>query len=443
MNLLADFPDRIYLEQIRQHLWSGREFGRAAVMVGAGFSRNAEKAAPSIPEFPLWTEIAEKMFDALYPAETLDESKRQRLRIIMTSGAPLRLANEYEAAFTRPALDDLLLNSIVDHGYHPGNLHRMLLSLPWADVFTTNYDTLLERTRVFIHDRKYDLIVDTSDISVASRPRIVKLHGSFPSHRPFVITEEDFRTYPNQFSPFVNLVQQSIMENVFCLLGFSGNDPNFLNWTGWVRDRLGNHTQPIYLCGILNLSPFQRKLLEARHVIPVDLSPLFPESTWLDRAVRHNKSLEWLLLTLLRGAPTNVIHWPKTVIASAWEPTPDLPPTLPASRPLSPLGEQSPRAIRGRLPEEKVSEIYDCWKQNRLEYPGWVVLPEDNRELLWEYTKYWLEPILSSIDQVSAPKDLLLLFELNWRMEKNSFAVSGTPRRKNSAGHRSVQSLSR
>src|SRR5437588_467363 len=116
MNLSVNFPDRIYLEQIRHHLWSGREFGRAAVMVGAGFSRNAEKATPSIPEFPLWTEIAERMFDGLYPAGTLDESKRQRLRISLTSGAPLRLANEYEAAFTRPALDDLLLNSIVDHG---------------------------------------------------------------------------------------------------------------------------------------------------------------------------------------------------------------------------------------------------------------------------------------------------------------------------------------
>ncbi|MEA2206555.1 MAG: hypothetical protein QOE77_3331 [Blastocatellia bacterium] len=257
MSLTVQFPDQIYLEQIRQRLWGAREFGRAAVMVGAGFSRNAQKTTASIPEFPLWIDIAENMFDALYPAGSVDEDKRQRSKITMTSGTPLRLASEYEAAFTRAALDDLLLNSIADNGYQPGNLHRMLLSLPWADVFTTNYDTLLERTRPFIHDRKYDLILDASDIPVASRPRIVKLHGSFPSQRPFVITEKDFRTYPRRFSPLVNLVQQSVMENVFCLLGFSGDDPNFLNWTGWVRDHLGNHTQPIYLCGILNLSRFR------------------------------------------------------------------------------------------------------------------------------------------------------------------------------------------
>jgi hypothetical protein len=336
----------------------------------------------------------------------------------MTSGTPLRLASEYEAAFMRAALDDLLLNSIADNGYRPGNLHRMLLSLPWADVFTTNYDTLLERTRPFIHDRKYDLVLDTPDIPVASRPRIVKLHGSFPSQRPFVITEEDFRTYPRRFSPLVNLVQQSVMENVFCLLGFSGDDPNFLNWTGWVRDHLGNHTQPIYLCGILNLSPFQRRLLEGRNVIPIDLSPLFPQSLWPDEAMRHTKALEWLLLTLLHGAPPNLVRWPKTVSGNTWEPAADLPSLSPGSRPLSPLGERSPKAMTRSLSCAELGEVYDVWSQNRKEYPGWVVLPKDNREDLWDFTKYWFEPILNSIDQLSAPRDLLLLAELNWRIEK-------------------------
>ncbi|MEA2206554.1 MAG: hypothetical protein QOE77_3330 [Blastocatellia bacterium] len=62
--------------------------------------------------------------------------------------------------------------------------------------------------------------------------------------------------------------------------------------------------------------------------------------------------------------------------------------------------------------------MHDVWTQNRKEYPGWVVLPEDNREHLWDFTKYWFEPILNSIDQLSAPRDLLLLGELNWRIEK-------------------------
>ena len=119
---MIEFPSQIYIEQIREHLWRG-DSGRAAVMVGAGFSRNAEKMSSRIPDFPLLKEIAEQAFDALYPKGSLDEEQRQRSKIIMTSGVPLRLMSEYEAAFTRPTLDDLLINTIPDNAYRPGDIH--------------------------------------------------------------------------------------------------------------------------------------------------------------------------------------------------------------------------------------------------------------------------------------------------------------------------------
>lgn len=418
MSLPVHFPDQIHVEQIRRHLWSGREFGRAAVMIGSGFSLNSVKVNDSVPNFPIWKQLAEKMFDALYPPSAADDKSWQEARITKISGAPLRLASEYEAAFTRPNLDDLLINAIPDSAYRPGDLHRLLLSLPWSDIFTTNYDTLLERTRPFIHDRKYDLILNTSDIPVVSRPRIVKLHGSFPSQRPFIITEEDFRTYPQKFSPFVNLVQQSIMESVFCLLGFSGDDPNFLSWTGWVRDHLGEHAPPVYLCGILSLSTFQRKLLEGRKVVPVDLSPLFPKSSWPNPSIRHAKALEWFLLTLLYGRPPNIIHWPKSVNEIIWQPSEGVHPIPSGPRPLSPLGEKSPKTLAIPVPLEHLETIHQTWQAKRKEYPGWAVAPQDNRETLWHYTEYWFEPILGSIGQLAPPQNLFLLYELNWRLER-------------------------
>lgn len=112
----------------------------------------------------------------------------------------------------------------------------MLLKLPWSYIFCTNYDTLLERTLPFIHERKYEIIRKIESIHGSHKPRIVKLHGSFPDTFPFTITGEDFRLYPTKFAPFVNMVQQSLVENIFCLIGFSGEDPNFLNWTGSIRD---------------------------------------------------------------------------------------------------------------------------------------------------------------------------------------------------------------
>src|SRR4029450_1046551 len=52
MATVASFPDQGHLDMIRQRPWSVREFGRAAVMVGAGFSRQALAASPSVGRLP-------------------------------------------------------------------------------------------------------------------------------------------------------------------------------------------------------------------------------------------------------------------------------------------------------------------------------------------------------------------------------------------------------
>lgn len=70
----------------------------------------------------------------------------------------------------------------------------------------------------------------------------------------------------------MNTVQQSLIENTLCLLGFSGDDPNFLSWIGWILDNLGRENSPkIYLIGIINLSDAQQKLLATKNIVIVDL----------------------------------------------------------------------------------------------------------------------------------------------------------------------------
>lgn len=310
------FADQAHLEHIRSRLWTGREFGQAAVMVGAGFSLNAQRVPGSQGRFLLWKELGEKLFDESFPIpvneSVAERHKREAQRIQSTAGnGPLRLAHQYDVAFGRHKLHELVLRSLPDRNYTPSQLHTLLLSLPWADVFTTNYDTLIERTRDTLYERQYDLVQTMDDIPGAAKPRIVKLHGSFPSHRPFILTEEDYRIYPRKFPGFVNLVQQSMMENAFCLLGFSGDDPNFLHWSGWVRDTLGSEAPSIYLCGLLDLSSAERHVLHRRNIIPVDLSPLFPRSVYVDSARRHYRALEWLLRSLTNGEPPDPNLWPR------------------------------------------------------------------------------------------------------------------------------------
>lgn len=243
-------------DEIASRLWNRR----ASVMVGAGFSRNAS------PSFPLWNELGDAFFEKVNGRNPGPGDKAYQ-------SIP-RLAQQVECLFGRPALDRILQERIPDESVNPSALHRRLLDLPWQDVFSTNYDTLLERAASQSR-RHYTPVFDAQSLANAEKPRIVKLHGSFPAHRPFVITEEDYRQYPDNRAPFVNTVQQSLLENTLCLIGFSGDDPNFLQWIGWIRDRLGaQYTQRIYLIDCFGMDQPYRSLLAERRIEVVDLSLL-------------------------------------------------------------------------------------------------------------------------------------------------------------------------
>ena len=251
-------PDQSHLNKVRDALWS-RPFAGASVMIGSGFSRNAIKPRSELDDIPLWSDIAAQIVGNLYPdiePPPIDD--------------PLRLAQQYMSTFGRSDLHRLLGQLVRDRSFIPGETHSRLLRLPWRDVFTTNWDTLLERASLEIAEPSYSVVEDIDQLPLVMQPRIIKLHGSFPSKFPLIFTEEDYRTYPTRYAPFVNTVQQAMMETIFCLIGFSGDDPNFLNWSGWVRDNLGEAAPKIYLAGLLKLLPHQRRMLEERGVVPIE-----------------------------------------------------------------------------------------------------------------------------------------------------------------------------
>ncbi len=98
----------------------------------------------------------------------------------------MRLALEYEVHFGASRLADLVRREIPDDDYEPGPIHQRLLSLPWADVFSTNYDTLLERTRRLVPERDYELALVPA--SVLAEP------GSRKITQPFAPTSRHPRS---------------------------------------------------------------------------------------------------------------------------------------------------------------------------------------------------------------------------------------------------------
>jgi len=347
--IIGRIPNGGHLYRIRDALGSGH----AAVMVGSGFSLNAQNGN----RLTLWDGLIESLLGDLYGSDAEKAAAKRRLG--GTSGM-LRLAEEYAAVLTRAQLDKRLHELLPDAGVTmPGDLHVKLLSLNWADVYTTNYDTLLERAldsdrREFNPriKRRYQIVVSPEEMPFSKsngRPRIVKLHGSLRTGSRLIVTEEDYRSYPSSFAPFVNTVQQSILENVFCLLGFSGDDPNFLAWTGWVRDRLGDKTPPIYLITLRPVQEGQRLTLERRNVFPIDISRLGE----LEGKSGAAESLKVLLNFWSDGSAARRADWPY-------------------HRPMDELKAGSPTI-------EQLFKWTECAQQNRKRHPGWLATPADNR----------------------------------------------------------------
>ena len=404
------FPDQSHINRVRDALWE-RPNGRASIMVGAGFSRNAESSTPGAGDFPFWQDISKEMFHRLYPQDT-DTGTAAAYDV-------LKLAQEYETGFGRSDLHKFLQELVRDNEYNPGDMHRRLLRLPWRDVFTTNWDTLLERTR--ITERAYSVVQNMDEIPLKSQPRIVKLHGSFPSQFPLIFTEEDYRTYPTKFAPFVNTVQQAMMETVFCLIGFSGDDPNFLQWSGWVRDNLGVAAPKIYLAGWLNLSNHRRRMLEDRGVVPIDLAR-HPQARQWPEHLRHQYATQWVLHTLENGKPYDETTWPslpsedKLNIPELLQPVEELVSAVPQAQPERQWSSENPFDNTEEL--ARVKETLEVWEHNRQLYPGWLAFPSgQERGGLSRRTNEWEQPILNALPELDPVERLSAIRELIWRRE--------------------------
>lgn len=337
LNSFRKLPDFSAFEALGRALWRNE----AAVMVGAGFSRVCTRE-PDSPVPPLWSTFITEMEVELGYAQG-------------TGPDALRLAQEYQTLHGETGMDQLIRRLVADSQWEPGPLHKRLLEFPWRDVLTTNWDTLLERTKPQTPDRIYSCVQTVQDIAQRAQPRIVKLHGSMPSHKPFIFTEDDYRTYPVKFAPFVNLAQQVMLEHDLCLIGFSGLDPNFLAWSGWVRDTLDVSARRIRLVGVLKLSAVSRALLERRNVTPIDLAPLVKD---VHRDEQHERAVELLFEALLALKPPSPYRWRKGSDKFSQ----------------SAVAKEEDRPTR--------TEVAKAWAKDRKTYPGWIVSPHRETQQL-------------------------------------------------------------
>lgn len=125
-----------------------------------------------------------------------------------------------------------------------------MVNVGWNAIFTTNYDDLLKYTSSNSGEKCLKECNEASALSLRKlEEQVIKLHGSIDFnhirngfdgdvHCKYVLTREDYDDYPSKHEAFMQLMRISLLKDCFCLVGFSGTDPNFIAWISWVRDIL-------------------------------------------------------------------------------------------------------------------------------------------------------------------------------------------------------------
>lgn len=357
-----DSSIRMKLNQLRTFL----ELGKASVMVGAGFSKNAEMGEDVCMKD--WGELCEDLYTVLYNAKPCDHDFRLK--------SALRLAQQIESTMGRSALDEIIKDSLPNDSISPGYLHTLLVSLNWRDIFTTNYDSLLENAAVKAY-RHYNIVTSKDSLIYQPHPRIVKLHGSFPDNRPFIITEEDYRTYPERFPEFVNTIRQALIETQFCLIGFSGDDPNFVSWLGWFRDIMGQQMRPIYMIYVgQRPHDSEIKLLNSRKIELIITADISSDSV---------EALDFILSYVGNIYKENNMWSGKLEIQ---------------------LSDSN-----------KLKDSINMMRKIRESYPGWIILPADKIESDFDDCRSEFAFMGKSYAELGNEDKLNFLYEYTWRLQ--------------------------
>lgn len=195
------------------------EANSATLLVGAGLSVSAG--------YPNWKGLLQPFITQLQLPESFDNLTMVAQYVANVEGGRDRLVGDIVKAVA--SVDPTSTQN-----------HRLIAELPVGEIWTTNYDQLIERACVGSD------VIETDDQFIErprSAKRIYKMHGSIragvcePSGGAdnLVITRDDFETYFRRHPRAWQLLQAQFLTKSFLFLGFSMSDPNFDAVTRLVR----------------------------------------------------------------------------------------------------------------------------------------------------------------------------------------------------------------
>ncbi len=146
---------------------------------------------------------------------------------------------------------NVLIQTILDNIY--GNVklsesHRILAKFPIHEIWTTNYDDLLEKAfeeiQIPIDVRRRD--TDYLSSNPKAKVYINKMHGDINAKEEIIITSSDYESYWNSHNIMATRFLNVAAESTLLFLGIGFTDPNFRHIMSNLKSRFGTAVRTHY-----------------------------------------------------------------------------------------------------------------------------------------------------------------------------------------------------
>jgi HEAT repeat protein/NAD-dependent SIR2 family protein deacetylase len=220
----APLPDEVALKLARK-----LRDNQLVVLVGAGLSHLCLPVSPSGARLPLWKGLVEAV------AKDFDEDGADAASF----SDPTDFFDHVSAFDNGAARIKLALRKALDdQQVAPSGAHAALAALPWAEVWTTNYDGLLERALARPGVDGESEFSHLRELERKKTPYVLHLHGTL--NNPHTLGKDSYRLWDDENPQILNRIRHTLGRCTVLFVGYSLNDPNLDAALTWLRKVQGD-----------------------------------------------------------------------------------------------------------------------------------------------------------------------------------------------------------
>ncbi|MFO1145742.1 MAG: SIR2 family protein [Rhodospirillales bacterium] len=165
---------------------------------------------------------------------------------------------------SRFALEEAVRRAIDDGGLEPSAAHAALAPLPWAGIYTTNYDGLLGRVlndTPVAEEEHYDRLQRAD----GQRPQLFHVHGTL--EKPHTLTREDYRLWPETHPRAYRDLESVVLNKTVLFVGYSLSDPHLADGLLPIVRKITAGREKRLYAWMWQILPTKCKLLDRRDKI--------------------------------------------------------------------------------------------------------------------------------------------------------------------------------